>query len=218
MPPTAPLAHGNIPITPISAHEMKKHPVLSSRSLIKSRLQVRDYRYDQSTHLSHQFCYTYLTETAFLRDPTESRASLPGDASRGSDDEALRMAQSFQAPPFNGKELLAAASLQNIMRLKDSMVPKPLPYKVQGAGIPDTFWQLQLREVPTALEVPLVSSLHMKVRHPNSAASLHMRYMQTAQRWVSLLVCHCRWPACIHWLWMHLLCSCQTLQLMQKLQ
>ena len=218
MSPTTPLAHENISITPISAHEMEKHPALSSRSLIKSRLQVRDYKNDQSIHLSHQFCSAYLTEPAFLREPTESRASLPGDASRGLDDEALRMAQSFQAPPLNGKQVLAAASKQNIMRLKDSMVPKPLPYKVQGAGTPDTIWQLQLKELPTALEVPLVSSLHMKVRHPASAASLHMRYTQTAQRWVSLLGCHCRCPACIHWLRMHLLCSCQTLQLMQKLQ
>ena len=181
MSPTTPLAHENIPITPISAHEMQKHPALSSRSLIKSRLQVRDYRNEQSIHLSHQSCTTYLTEPAFLRDETESRASLPGDASRGADDEALRMAQSFQAPPFNGKEVLAAASKRNIMRLRDSMVPKQLPYKVQGAGTPDTFWQLQLKETPTALEVPLVSSLCMKVCHPSSAAFLHMRYMQIAK-------------------------------------
>ena len=161
---------------------MQKHPALSSRSLIKSRLRIRDYRNEQSIYLSHQFCSTYLTEPAFPRDPTESRASLPGDASGESDDEALRMAQSFQAPPFNGKEVLAAASKQNIMRVRDSMVPKPLPHKVQGAGSPDTFWQLQLKGVPTALEVPLVSSLHMKVRHPSSAASLHMRYTRTAGR------------------------------------
>ena len=180
MSPTTPVAHEDIPITPISAHEMQKHPALFSRSLIRSRLQVRDYRNEQSIQLSHQCCSTYLTEPAFLRDPTESRASVPGDASRESDHEALRMAQSFQTPLFNGKEVLAAASKQNIMRVRDTMVPKLLPYRVQGAGTPDTSWQLQLKEVPTALEVPLVSSLYMKVRHPTSAASLHRRYTQRA--------------------------------------
>ena len=180
MSPTTLVAHEDTPITPTSAHKMQKHPALSSRSLIKSRLQIRDYRNEQSIHLSHQFCSTYLTEPAFLRDPTESRALLPGDASRESDDEALRMVQSLQAPPLNGKEVLAAASKQNIMRVRDSMIPKPLPHKVQGAGTPDTFWQLQLGELPTTLEVPLVRSLHVKVRHATSFASLHMRYTQTA--------------------------------------
>ena len=180
MSPTTPVRHENLPITPIPAHEMQKHPALSSRSLSRSRLQVRDYRNEQSIQLSQEFGSTFLSQPAFLRDSAESRASLLADASRETLIEAMEMAQAFQAPPFNGKEVLAAASKQNIMGVRDSMIPKRLPYQAQAAGTVDSFWQLQIHELPAALEVPLVKSLQMKVHCPTSIASLHMRCSQMA--------------------------------------
>ena len=90
------------------------------------------------------------------------------------------MAQSFHAPPFNGREVLAAASKQNIIKVRDSMIPKQFPYQAQALGTRDSSWQLHILKPPAALEVPLVNSIQMKVRRSFSTACLLMLYSQMA--------------------------------------
>ena len=142
-----------------------------SRGLSKYRLQVRDYRREQSIALCQRVLSQILTVPSLTYSEygisPSSLACVPdpsAPASSQADTDAFVQAQPLSAAPFDHKELLSAPCREILRRMKDSLTPKLIPYDAHSFKVADVLPELLNAEAPAEKDVPLLSPPCNQVR------------------------------------------------------
>jgi hypothetical protein len=142
-------------------HQSETH--WPSRGLSKCRLQVRNYRREQSSALCHRFLSQILTVPSLTYGEHGSRPSWlawvldpSAAASSQADTDALYQAQPLSAAPFDRKELLSAPCRETLRRMRDTLTPKLVPYSAHSFKAADVLPVMLNAEAPAERDVPLM--------------------------------------------------------------
>ena len=142
-----------------------------SRGLSKDRLQVRDYRREQSSALCQRLLSQILTVPSLTYSEHGSRPSWlawvldpSAAACSQADTDALYQAQPLSAAPFDRKELLSAPCREVLRRIRDTLTPKLVPYSTHSFKAAGLLPEMLNAEAPAERDVPLTLAPSNQVR------------------------------------------------------
>jgi len=142
-------------------------PELPARSVSKCRLQLRDYRGEQSSALCQRFLFNVLPVTSLPQNNHDRKASLlalGSQSNEGADGDALCQPQTLPTAAFDRREIMSGCSGETLRKLRDSMKSKLLQYEPSSREAGDVLPKLLMGGTPTELDVPMMDTKSHQVQ------------------------------------------------------
>lgn len=144
-------------------------PEVPARSVSKCRLQLRDYRGEQSSALCQRFLLNVLPVPSPPQNNHDRKASLlalVSQSNEGADKNALCQPQPLPTAAFDRREIMSGCLGETLRKLRDSMKPKLLQCEPSSHEAGDVLPKLPLGGTPTGLDVPMMDTrAHQVQKH-----------------------------------------------------
>ncbi len=142
-------------------------PELPARSISKCRLQLRDYRGEQSSALCQRFLVNVLPVPSLSQNNHDRKASLLASgfqSNEGADRDVLYQPQPVPAAAFDRKEIVSGCPGETLRKLRDSMKPKLLQCEPSSHEAGDVLPKLLMGGTPTKLDIPILDTKSHQVQ------------------------------------------------------
>lgn len=156
---------------PVSEHNHLSAKDIPARRLSKCRLQLREYRREQSSVL----CQRYLSHVLLVPSCPQTvpgyrplwlacLSELDGAVSTRGASDALCQPQPHTVAAFDRREIMSGCSGDGLKKLRESLIPKLLPYAASASHTWDDLPQRRpVWATPPQLDVPLMEVPFKKV-------------------------------------------------------
>ena len=155
----------------LSEHNRLSFQDIPARRLSKCRLQLREYRREQSSAL----CQRFLSHVLLVPScPHKVPGYLPlwlacvsepdGAVSTRLGSDALCQPQPHTMAAFDRREIMSGCSAEVLVKLRESLIPKLLPYAAsRGLTWDDLLQRRPVWATPPQLDVPMMEVPSKKV-------------------------------------------------------